>query len=219
MTTEKSDNVVQFNLKSGKGIRDGVISELTAFFEILPGHEDELRAAVQRFADFLRNAPVEETMKTGLRDMRHVIFDGGKRLLWTTTFESDWDPYIEDALVVVGVDHFIDWMQHTNVYDKIDVLAREQGGLDKIRAAIGSWATDPEVEKSVRMNSGGLKQIIMSVQTPAASYYNAVPNLTHPQILKAERVNQAFQQVLESPDAAEALQQPALKPLLELAAD
>jgi hypothetical protein len=32
-------------------------------------------------------------------------------------------------------------------------------------------------------------------------------------------VNEAFQQVLDDPDAAEALQHPALKPLLEQAAD
>jgi hypothetical protein len=42
---------------------------------------------------------------------------------------------------------------------------------------------------------------------------------THPQIRKAWQVNQAFQQVLESPGAAEAPQHPALKSLLDLAAD
>jgi hypothetical protein len=29
--------------KSGKGITDGVISELSAFFGVKPGHEEELR--------------------------------------------------------------------------------------------------------------------------------------------------------------------------------
>lgn len=29
--------------KSGKGITDGVISELTAFFRVRPGHEEQLR--------------------------------------------------------------------------------------------------------------------------------------------------------------------------------
>ena len=40
-----------------------------------------------------------------------------------------------------------------------------------------------------------------------------------PQIRKATRVEQAFQQVLDDPAAEQALQQPALKPLLEQAAD
>ena len=39
------------------------------------------------------------------------------------------------------------------------------------------------------------------------------------EIRKAERVNAAFQRVLDHPDAEEALQHPALKPLLEQAAD
>jgi hypothetical protein len=43
--------------------------------------------------------------------------------------------------------------------------------------------------------------------------------VTHTEIRKAMQVQQAFQQVLDTPGAAEALQHPALKPLLELAAD
>jgi hypothetical protein len=39
------------------------------------------------------------------------------------------------------------------------------------------------------------------------------------EIRKALRVNKAFQQVLDDPEAATALQQPALKPLLDEAAD
>ena len=43
--------------------------------------------------------------------------------------------------------------------------------------------------------------------------------MTHAEARKAKRVYEAFQQVLDDPGAAEALQHPALKPLLELAAD
>ena len=38
------------NVKSGRGLSDGVVSELATYWEVLPGHEDELRAATQRFA-------------------------------------------------------------------------------------------------------------------------------------------------------------------------
>jgi hypothetical protein len=31
--------------KSGKGIRDGVVSELAAFFHVKPGHEEQAQAA------------------------------------------------------------------------------------------------------------------------------------------------------------------------------
>ena len=39
--------------KSGKGLSYGVVSELATYWEVLPGHEDELRAATQRFAAVL----------------------------------------------------------------------------------------------------------------------------------------------------------------------
>ncbi len=41
------------NKKSGQGLSDGVVSELATFWEVLPGHEDELRAATERFAGTL----------------------------------------------------------------------------------------------------------------------------------------------------------------------
>jgi hypothetical protein len=45
------------------------------------------------------------------------------------------------------------------------------------------------------------------------------PGVTVQEIQKALRVQTAFEQVLDDPDAAEALQHQALKPLLEQAAD
>ena len=100
------------------GLSDGVVSELATYWEVLPGHEDELRAATQRFADTLRAVPREKNLHTGLRDQRHVIFDNGTRLMWATTFENDWDPYFED-FVQIGIQHFLDWMEHTAQYTNV----------------------------------------------------------------------------------------------------
>jgi hypothetical protein len=205
-----TDSVTQNTKKSGKGIRDGVISELATFYEVLPGHEDELRAACQRMADTLRGLSMELHLKTGLRDERHVIFDGGKRLMWCTTFETDWDPYVEDAALVIGIENFIDWIQHTTEWPRFEAWLREAGGVEKVNAVD---------EKSVRMSTRGLKEFLQSVQTPAAGYFNAMSDVTHTEIRKAMQVQQAFQQVLDTPGAAEALKNPALKPLADLAAD
>ena len=149
--------------KSGKGITDGVISELTAFFGVKPGHEEELRAAVARFADVIRKTDPQATQKTGLRDSRHVIFDKGQRLLWTTTFETDWDPYLDDALVIVGVEHFIDWMQHITEASELSKWLESAGGAEKL-----TKASTAEFVEAVKGTSAGLKAIILSVQTPAA---------------------------------------------------
>lgn len=219
MTPQPAIPTPEFSKKSGKGLSDGVVTELFTFWEVRPGHEEDVRAGVRRFNHNLHTAPIEETIKTGLRDSRFVLYDGGKRLIWCTTFESDWDPYIEDALVVVGIDHFLNWLQYTTAFETVQEWARESGGVETLRAGAGSYASNPEIEKKVRASSGGLKQIIMSAQVRAASYFNAIADLTHPEIRKASRLNEAFQRVLDDPAAAEALQHPALKPLLELAAD
>jgi hypothetical protein len=219
VTTQTEDKTTQFDRKSGKGIRDGVVSELFTIWDVKPGHEAELRAACERLATTLKNAPVELNIQTGLRDERHVIFDGGKRLVWCTTFESDWDPYVEDAIMRIGIDNFTDWLQHTTAEDDWQAWIREAGGLDHLRTVQGSIAADRASETSMRMSLAGLKKFLQDHQVPGAGYYNAMSYMTHVEASKAKRVYEAFQQALDSPGAAEALQHPAMKPLLELAAD
>ncbi|MEV7859457.1 hypothetical protein AB0O86_11605 [Streptomyces hirsutus] len=202
----------KINMKSGKGLSDGVISELATYWNVLPGHEDELRAATQRFADVLRQIPPDKNIHTGLRDSRHVIFDNGQRLMWATTFENDWDPYFDD-FVQIGVEHFLDWLQHTAQYTDVSAWVESSGGVEKFRL------DNPDIEAQMKRTVGGLKAIVQSVQSPATGYFNQLSAWTMPQIVKAQRLQEAFQEVLDDPRAAEALQHPALEPLLEMAAD
>jgi hypothetical protein len=205
---------VTLSKKSGKGITDGVISELTAFFGVKPGHEEQLREALVRFTDMLRNLDPLANQKIGLRDSRMALFDNDTRLLWTTTFETDWDPYLDDALLIVGVEHFIDWMQHLTEANELVAWLKSAGGAETL-TKVGT----PEFLELVQANSGGLKKIIQSVQTPAVGYWNALAAVTIPEIRKAERVEQAYEQVLDNPEAAQSLQHTAMQPLLEQAAD
>jgi hypothetical protein len=63
-----------------------------------------------------------------------------------------------------------------------------------------------------------VKAFVYGAQQTAAAYARNYGG-TVKEIRKAQRVNAAFQQVLDNPEAAEALQHPALKPLLDEAAD
>ena len=63
-----------------------------------------------------------------------------------------------------------------------------------------------------------LQAFILGAQRTAAAYARNYPG-TVKEIRKALRVNDAFQRVLDDPAAAEALQHPALKPLLDEAGD
>jgi hypothetical protein len=197
--------------KSGRGNSHGVISEVSAYLTVKPGHEEEARAACRRFGDMLRNSDPKAVQKTGLRDARLVVFDDGRRLMFASGFETEWDPYVDDAILIVGFQHFLDWLQHTVEAEELVASVKSlTKGLDE---------NDPAFAEKAKPAGAQLKAVIQKVQVPATSYFNALSDLTLPQIKKAQRVQQAFQQVLDDPAAQEALQHPALKPLLEQAAD
>ena len=179
------------NKKSGLGSRHGVKSEATALFNVKPGHEAELRAACQRFAQFLKDAPFEGLQRVGLHYSRLILADNDTRLIWLTAFDTDFAPYVDDAVSNMGAATWYDWLQHT-------VECPE--GFDHF--------SGPQVREVIQQN-----------QSPAAGYFEAFPDLTMGQIIKGRRVREALEQVLEQPEAETLLQHPALKPLLDEAAD
>jgi hypothetical protein len=63
-----------------------------------------------------------------------------------------------------------------------------------------------------------LKSFVLGAQQTAAAYARNYGGTVR-EIRKAQRVNAAFQRVLDDPAAGEALQHPALQPLLDEAAD
>lgn len=63
-----------------------------------------------------------------------------------------------------------------------------------------------------------IKAFILGAQVSADGYARNYGGSVK-EIRKAQRVNEAFEQVLDDPAAGEALQHPALKPLLDLAAE
>ena len=129
--------------------------------------------------------------------------------MFASGFETEWDPYVDDAILIVGIEHFLDWMEHTVEAEEL-VASVKSLNLDK---------NDPDLDEKVKPAGAKLKAVIQSIQTPATAYFNALSDLTVPQIKKAQRLQQAFQQVLDDPAAQDALKHPALKPLLEQAAD
>ena len=204
--------MTQVTAKSGKGKASGVVSELSLFWTVKPGHEQELRASLDRFAERVVSLPPELAIPTGLRDVRLTVFDNGRQFLFGSSFETDWDAYIDDVLLVVGMAYFLDWVQHQEEGGKIMAWA-EKNGVTNIDPS------DPKTEEIVKRAGAEFKALLQEQQAPAQQYFNALGQNTMRQIDKSARLEEAFQQVLDHPDAAEALQHPALKPLLEQAAD
>jgi hypothetical protein len=93
-------------------------------------------------------------------------------------------------------------MQHTTEVERLKAAVQGAGGA----------------EQAVKAGSAALKAVLQSAQVTAVYYFNDLNSLTVPQIKKAQRLEQAFQQVLDNPEAAQVLQHSALRPLAELAA-
>jgi hypothetical protein len=69
------------------------------------------------------------------------------------------------------------------------------------------------------VKSPNIKEWFKEHTVVAGNFVAAYPEPTVQQVLKALALQKAFQQVLDTPGAEEALQHPALKPLLDQAAD
>jgi hypothetical protein len=122
--------------KSGKGNSHGVISEVSAYLTVKPGHEEEARAACQRFGEMLKKSDWKDIQKTGLRDARLVVFDNGRRLMFASGFETDWDPYVDDAILVVGIEHFLDWIFPMVVVSFIGIRQNLLSSNNKMKISI-----------------------------------------------------------------------------------
>jgi|SRR5579862_6594906 len=80
------------------GARLGKRSELTIIVPLVPGGAKRLRT----FLGLLGGNLSPGASKVGtLHDMRFVFFDNDTRLLFATSFDGDWDTYIDDFIALI----------------------------------------------------------------------------------------------------------------------
>jgi hypothetical protein len=79
------------------GVRLGKVSELTIIVPLAPGGAKRLRAFLRLLGGNLNKGD-----KVGsLHDMRFVFIDNDTRLLFATTYDGDWDAYIDDFVTQI----------------------------------------------------------------------------------------------------------------------
>jgi hypothetical protein len=165
----------------------GPTSEFSLFFRVLPGHQDEIRAAIKALQGSPGYRPGDyEVPIASIHEARFVLFDDDTRLLFATSFDGPWDAYMED-FASKPLKLFASIFEHVDGYDGLPDLA-------------------------------AVKRFILGAQQSAAGYARNYGGTVR-EIRRARRVDDAFQRVLDDPAAEEALQHPALAPLLEQAAD
>src|SRR5699024_2725278 len=86
------------------GLRQGQVSELTVIVPLKKGGADKLR---EKLKNNPKQAEVMARIAT-VHDMRWVIFDDDKQLLFATAYDGDWDAYIDDFGTQIPelLDHF-----------------------------------------------------------------------------------------------------------------
>ena len=175
-----------------KGARVGPVSELSVFLKVKPGREQAIREAFDTTPE--QAAAMEKAIHDvgSLHQARYVLFDNGTRLLVATTFDGDWDVYIDDFAASYILDAWDRFLIHCEGY--------------------------PD-EGKASLTVHEIKEFLTANQVTAVNFYMTYPGVTVKEIQKALRDEKVFQQVLDDPAAAEALKQPALQPLLEQAAD
>ena len=183
-----------------QGLGSGKMSELCMFYKVKPGHEVAVREAIYSFCNDPRrdvNTPQGRAAaaKVGIHEMRFCLFDDDTRLAWFTSFDTDWDTYIDDTIALAGTVVYGNVIQH---------LVGAPEGIEK-----------PGFENA----SNIFKDLFNACRITAAGFLPTNNNITVADQNRDHDIRNAFDACLNNPGAAEALAHPALKPLLELAAD
>jgi hypothetical protein len=181
-----------------QGLKNGKVSELAMLYKVKPGHEAQIRDAIYAFCNDPKRDPIKSeaaVIKTGVHEVRFVLFDNDTRLMWLTTFDTDWDPYIDDTLALIGASIYGAILQHC----ENTPAGMEKPGFPNANAAV------KDLFNSARITAAGLLVTLNTISTSEQ--------------VRNRNVRQAFDAALENPGAAKALEHPALKPLLDLAAD
>jgi hypothetical protein len=174
---------------SRPGVSVGPTSEFSLFFQVKPGHGDGLREALQTLQDHPGYRPGE--------------FD----LAITTIHEARFVLFDDDTRLLFATSFDGPWDAYM---DDFFTSGPTLQLFDAIFQHVEGFEGLPDL--------AAVKAFVLSAQVTAAAYARNYGG-TVKEIRKAERVNEAFQRVLDDPEAGAALQQPALKPLLDVAAD
>ena len=90
-------DVAQGNIRPG--LKAGRSNEFTLILPLKPGGAERMR---KKMSDTYKARDQSETDRIGtIHDMRFVIFDNDTRLFFASTFDGDWDAYVNDFATII----------------------------------------------------------------------------------------------------------------------
>jgi hypothetical protein len=100
------------------GLKSGRSNEFTLISALKPGGAERMRKLMP---DGFTGQRQKNTDRIGtVHDLRFVIFDNDTRVIFTSTFDGDWDPYLDDFATIIP--------------DEIDLLFHELEGYPGIHS-------------------------------------------------------------------------------------
>ena len=153
------------------------------------------------------------------------ILPGHEQTLREMIAADQGNPEGDKALQEIGTLHEFRWVMFDGDRRLLFASAFD-GDWDKYIQDFASTAIGERIDRNLQHVEGwvGIKDPraadwLLEHAVPAVQYNSAYPKPSVKQVWKALAVQKAFEQVLDDPGAAEALQHPTLKPLLEQAAN
>ena len=171
------------------GLSVGPTSEFSLFFRVKPGEGENIRAALRDLQETPGYRPGDYGMAIATIHEARFVLFDDETRL---AFITSFDGSWDAYM-----DDFFTSGPTLALFDAIFQHVEGYDGLPDLQA---------------------VKAFVLGAEQTAAAYQRNYGG-TVKEIRKALRVNDAFQRVLDDPDAGEALQHPALKPLLDEAAD
>ena len=139
------------------GVRAGSASEFSLFFHVRPGHERDLREAVEVLQNSPGYRPGDYDMPiASIHEARFVLFDGDTRLLFATSFDGSWDAYMED-FASKPLKLFDSIFRHVEGYEGLPDLAAVKEFILSAQVTAAAYArnypgTVKEIRKALRVN-------------------------------------------------------------------
>ena len=157
-----------------KGRANGPVNELSVFLKVKPGHEQAVRAVFAGDdADPDRPAKALAMLDSvgTVHEARVVVFDDDTRLLIATGFDGDWDVYLDDFARTLVLQDWERFLIHCEGY--------------------------PDADGVAAMSLHDKKEFLTANQVTAARYDRGYPEVTVKEVIRALRVQTAFQQLLD----------------------
>lgn len=140
------------------GVMVGSTSEFSLFFRVKPGQEADLLAAVHQLQQSKGYRPGDYALPIAtIHEAGFVLFDGGTRLLFATSFDGPWDSYMED-FASKPLRLFASIFEHVEGFEGLPDLDSVKKFILSAQATAGAYArnypgTVKEIRKSLRVNN------------------------------------------------------------------